>query len=64
MKTEDIALAHRVLADQARNLAILIACKFEHDLTHEVAAHWGHVGSAAKACEDLEALCEFLGVRA
>lgn len=26
--------------------------------------HWGHVGSACKAVQDLEELCRFLGVRA
>lgn len=25
--------------------------------------HWGHVGTAGKTCEDLEALLAFLGVR-
>lgn len=25
--------------------------------------NWGHVGSAGKAVEDLEALCKFLGLK-
>lgn len=25
--------------------------------------HWGHVGTAGKACEDLEELCRFVGVK-
>lgn len=25
--------------------------------------HWGHVGTAGKACEDLEELCRFVGLQ-
>lgn len=63
MKTEDIALAHRVLAEQAKTLSVLIACHFEQAQTLGTdRIHWGYVGTAAKACEDLEALCDFLGL--
>lgn len=34
----------------------------EHMGVHPDEVHWGHVGSAGKAVEDLEALCRFLQV--
>jgi hypothetical protein len=45
-------------------LAALQAHFDEHMGVGPDEVHWGHVGSAGKACEDLEELCRFLGVGA
>lgn len=48
-----------------RAVALLDALRLHFDDHMGVSpdkVHWGHVGSAGKAREDLEELCRFLGV--
>ncbi|QXN72388.1 hypothetical protein RCSIMONEHASTD_59 [Rhodobacter phage RcSimone-Hastad] len=54
------------IGNVARAVALLEALKSHFDDHMEVnpdEVHWGHVGTAGKACEDLEELCRFVGVK-
>lgn len=50
----------------SRAVALLEALKAHFDDYMGVEpdeVHWGHVGTAGKACEDLEELCRFVGLQ-
>lgn len=44
-------------------LEALTAHHEDHLDAHPDTLHWGHVGTAGKAVQDLEALCQFLGLK-